>query len=136
VEGISDIHIIGIDPRRPPRIRKGPYINLFFQLNHKVPADWAEGFNRLLSKHRYTPKIVGEEWLYIDTWVRTPDEIPGLLETLRKNIMDCNRDYIARIEGERLAATKRVSTSDESSGEQAHLDGVLSRLKFGPPRSI
>ena len=31
MEGISDIKIIGIDEKRPPKIRKEPYIDLVFK---------------------------------------------------------------------------------------------------------
>ena len=39
MEGISDIRISGMDENRPPRIGKEPYINLYFRLVHKAPAD-------------------------------------------------------------------------------------------------
>ncbi len=37
MEGISDIKIVSIDSKRPPVIRKQPYIALFFTLSHKGP---------------------------------------------------------------------------------------------------
>ena len=38
MEGISDLKIIGTDERRPPIIRKEPYIDVFFKLSHQAPA--------------------------------------------------------------------------------------------------
>lgn len=84
MEGISDIRIVGLDERRPPRIRKEPYINLFFKLSHEAPADWCQCFNSLLAKHGSTPKIKPDEGLFIETWVRKPGEIEAHLELLKK----------------------------------------------------
>jgi len=51
VEGISDLRITGIDERRPPMIRNVSYIDIYFKLSHKAPADWCKAFNTLLRKH-------------------------------------------------------------------------------------
>ena len=50
MQNIMNIKIVGIDEKRPPLIRKEPYIDLFFQLSHKVPLDWCEDFNELTKK--------------------------------------------------------------------------------------
>ena len=73
MEGISDIKITGIDEKRPPVIRKEPYIDIFFKLSHQAPADWCKDFNALLSNHPTAPKIKEKEGLYIEGWVRTAD---------------------------------------------------------------
>ena len=78
MEGISDIRIIGMDEKRPPRIRKEPYIDLYFRLPHKAPLDGRQDFTELQSRQDYGSKINGDECLYIETWVRTPGEIAGL----------------------------------------------------------
>ena len=67
MKGISDLRIIGIDERRPPIIRKEPYIDLYFKLSHQAPADWCNDFNALLSKHPSAPKINPKEGLYIES---------------------------------------------------------------------
>ena len=132
MEGISDIRIAGMDENRPPRLRKEPYINLYFRLLHKAPPDWCEGFNDLLVKHEYTPKIYAEEGLYIETWVRSPDEIAGLFQVLKEKVTACTAQYI-----EKIAASKRDSDSDndllqkDGSGEQGRLNRVIAGLDFG-----
>ena len=132
MEGISDIRIAGMDENRPPRLRKEPYINLYFRLLHKAPPDWCEGFNDLLVKHEYTPKIYAEEGLYIETWVRSPDEIAGLFQVLKEKVTECTAQYI-----EKIAASKRESDSDnellqkEGGGEQGRLNRIIAGLDFG-----
>ena len=133
MEGISDLCIVGIDDRRPPRIRKEPYIDLYFRLNHKAPADWCALFNERISKHEYKPAIKPAEGLFIDAWVREPHEIPSLLETLKKAVADCSEVYIARIEERRRAAQGNSLSTDDVSPEQAELNRVLERLTFDPP---
>jgi hypothetical protein len=99
---------------------------------HKAPPDWCEGFNDLLVKHEYTPKIYAEEGLYIETWVRSPDEIAGLFQVLKEKVTECTAQYI-----EKIAASKRDSDSDndllqkDGSGEQGRLNRVIAGLDFG-----
>lgn len=88
MEGISDLRIIGIDEKRPPKIRKEPYIDVIFKLSHQAPGDWCDDFNALLAKHPATPKIKEKEGLYIEAWVRSPDEIVAFLELLNAKVSD------------------------------------------------
>jgi len=131
VEGISDIRIAGMDENRPPRLRKEPYINLYFRLLHKAPPDWCVGFNDLLVKHEYAPKINAEEGLFIEAWVRNPDEIAGLFQVLKEKVTECTTQYI-----EKIAASKRESDSDndllqkEGGGEQGRLNRIIAGLDF------
>lgn len=129
MEGISDIKIVGIDERRPPRIRKEPYIELYFRLSHKAPADWCQRFNALLSKHFYAPKIKVDEGLFIETWVRKPDEIRDLLELLKASVTRCHDEYIRNIEALELAALRPGSAAEES-GEQGRLNRILAELDY------
>ena len=129
MEGISDIKIIGIDAKRPPRIRKEPYIELFFELSHQAPAKWCEDFNRLVSKFEYTSKINLSTGLFIEAWVRKPDEIEKLLLSLKKAVKSCTEAYIARIEASaRAAADSNALTNDE--GEQGRLNRIVAALNF------
>ncbi len=108
MEGISDLKIIGIDERRPPIIRKEPYIDIFFKMSHKAPADWCSDLNALLHKHPTAPKINEKEGLFIETWVKSADEITVFLEMLKGKVADCNRTYIERIE----AAARKISQAE------------------------
>lgn len=129
MEGISDIKICGIDEMRPPRIRKEPYINLFFKLTHKAPVDWCEAFNRLVSKGSYPVKIETSSGLFIETWVRAPEEIEPVLDDLKKAVSTCNQEYIARVEAEASAAADVGGKSDDA-GEQGRLNRIIAELNF------
>lgn len=130
MEGISDIKIIGIDEKRPPKIRKEPYIDVIFQLSHQAPADWCRDLNNLMSKHPSTPKVDEKEGLYITSWVRSPDEIASLLKELKEKIYACSCEYINRIE----LSTRNASDANDSlsgaGGEQGRLNQIIADLDF------
>jgi hypothetical protein len=131
VEGISDLKIIGIDEKRPPIIRKEPYIDIFFKLSHQAPTDWCNDFNALLSKHPTSPRIKEKEGLYIESWVKTPDEIVAFLTLLKGKVADCNQQYIERIElSARNAAGAANDALAQESGEQGRLNKILGTLDF------
>jgi len=127
MEGISDIKIIGIDKKRPPRILKEPYINIYFVLSHKAIAGWCTDFNRLGAKYQYPAKIDETEGLYIDTWVRHIDEIHPQLTRLKATVKECSVAYVARIEA---ATAAGVATTSTDSAEQVRLNGVIAGLVF------
>lgn len=130
MEGISDLKIVGIDEKRPPKIRKEPYIDIVFKLSHQAPKDWCRDFNALLAKHPATPKIKEQEGLYIEAWVRKPDEIAAILDQLKVKVFDCNSQYIERIERSiRNAGTANASLAQEA-GEQGRLNRIIAGLDF------
>ncbi|MFO8024165.1 hypothetical protein [Thiohalophilus sp.] len=129
MEGISDIKICGIDETRPPRIRKEPYIDLYFKLSHQAPKAWCEDFNRLNDKKGHSVKIDASRGLFIESWVRLPEEISPLLESLKQVVSACNEQYITRIENEaRAAASAHAAPGDE--GEQGRLNRIIAELSF------
>lgn len=130
MEGISDIKITGIDERRPPKMRKEPYIDLVFKLSHKAPPDWCKDFNDSLAKTTYAPKIDQQEGLYIQTWVRTIDEIAAHLQLLKNGVTECTVRYIEKVQ--RLAQSAEGTTHllKEGSGEQGRLNAVIAGLNF------
>lgn len=131
MEGISDLKIIGVDERRPPIIRKEPYIDIFFKLSHKAPTDWCKDLNALLSKLPTSPRIKETEGLYLETWVKKPDEIVAFLTLLKAKVADCNHQYIERIElAARNAAGAANAAKGEDSGEQGRLNKILGALDF------
>lgn len=130
MEGISDIKIVGIDEKRPPKIRKEPYIDLYFKLSHKAPEDWCKDFNALMSKHSSKPRIKEKEGLYIDTWVKTPDDIVPLLELLKGKITECNNNYIKRIEDSIHKTNRDNDLLSEEMGEQGRLNRIIASLVF------
>ncbi|MGB5517847.1 MAG: hypothetical protein WBO73_05225 [Gammaproteobacteria bacterium] len=129
MEGISDIKIIGIDEMRPPRIRKEPYINLFFKLHHKAPKDWCEEFNHLVAKRQYPIKIEPAGGQFIETWVRKPDEIEHALDGLKEAVRQCNQEYIARILAE-ANATAEMDDNPTDTGEQGNLNRIVAGLNY------
>lgn len=130
VEGISDIKIIGIDERRPPKIRKEPYIDIVFKLSHQAPADWCNAFNTLLLKHPFSPKIKEEEGLYIEAYVRTPDEIITFLAQLKAKVAECTKQYIERIELAARSAGDVNSALAQEAGEQGRLNRIIAALDY------
>jgi hypothetical protein len=129
MEGISDIKISGIDEMRPPRIRKEPYINLFFKLIHKAPRDWCDHFNHLVAKREYPVKINPNGGLFIETWVRKPDEIEPALAGLKEAVSQCNQEYISRVLAEANSAAAMQDNPD-GTGEQAKLNRIVAGLNF------
>lgn len=131
MEGINDIKIIGIDEKRPPKIRSEPYIDLFFKLSHKAPEDWCKDFNALLSKHPTKPRIKEKEGLFIDAWVKSPDDIEQFLEQLKGKVTECSEQYIRRIELSVLNAERDgASLEEEVTGEQGRLNKIIAGLEF------
>ena len=130
MEGISDLKIIGIDDRRPPLIRKEPYIDVVFKLSHQAPADWCRDFNELMAKHPATPKINEKEGLYIEAWVRDPDVIAEFLELLKKTVIECSRQYITRIELKSQNAGDANALLAKETGEQGRLNRIIAGLDF------
>jgi hypothetical protein len=130
MEGISDLKIVGIDDKRPPIIRKEPYIDLFFKLSHQAPADWCSDFNALMRKHPTAPRIKEKEGVYIESWVKTPDEIVGFLSLLQDKVKDCNRQYIERINQAANTANSANSALKEESGEQGRLNKIIATLDY------
>lgn len=130
MEGISDIKIISIDEKRPPIIRKEPYIDIFFKLSHKAPVDWCKDFNALLSKHPTTPRVNEKEGLYISAWVRTPDEIVALLGQLKTSVADCTRAYIERIQLSQRNENEENTLAQQGGGEQQRLNQIVAALDF------
>lgn len=132
MEGISDICIVGIDERRPPRMRKEPYIDLYFKFSHQVPPLWGKGFNDLMAKHPYAPKVPLPDGMYIETWVRNPDEIAPLLDQLKRAVAECTREYIESIERSVRVASAAAAAVTEESGEQGRLNRIIAGLDFTP----
>jgi len=69
---------------------KEPYINLFFKRLHQAPEKWCEDFNQLVAKGKYPARINPAAGLFIETWVRKPDEIEAALALLKQAVRTCN----------------------------------------------
>jgi hypothetical protein len=131
VEGISDIKIIGIDEKRPPRIRREPYIDLFFRLSHKAPIDWCQDFASLQPRQDYTWKIDTDECLYIETWVRTPEEIAEQLQALKQAVAECNVHYIDKVQARERSRDGANANLQNDEGPQGQLNRIIAGLDYG-----
>ena len=130
MEGISDIKIVGIDKKRPPRVRKAPYIDVFFMLSHQAPKDWCEDFNDLANKLTPPVKIDKVEGVYVEAWVRDMSGIPAHLGDIKKTVAACNKQYIERILRMELDATTENGDSSGAGTEQLRLNAIVAALKF------
>ena len=130
MEGISDIKIVGIDERRPPTIRKEPYVDIVFKLSHQAPEDWCQDFNRLMSKHPSRAKIKEKDGVYIEGWVKTPDDIALYLEVLKKSVQLCTEQYIDRIEKALQKSSEKNASLSVESGEQGRLNKIVADLNY------
>ena len=130
MEGISDIKIVGVDERRPPIIRKEPYIDVYFKLSHQAPVDWCKAFNSLTSKLASAPKIKEKDGLFIETWVRNADEIIPLLELLKGKIVECTKLYIEEIEAASNKNNAANASAMSETGEQGRLNQIIASLNF------
>jgi hypothetical protein len=129
MEGISDIRISGFDDNRPPLIRKEPYIDLFFKLTHKAPKEWCDDFNQLVSKKKYSAKITPDTGLFIEAWVRKPEEIQNVLEELKAAVDNCTEKYIANINAA-ISAASNTQSKPGDEGEQGRLNKIIAALDF------
>ena len=131
MEGISDIKICGMDETRPPMIKKEPYIDLNFKLIHKAPKDWCNDFNMMASKDKSPAKIDPEAGLFIETWVRKPEEIEKTLDVLKTTITNCNNQYIERINAASVAAAaNQGGDKPKEEGPQGQLNKIITALNY------
>ena len=128
---INDLRIAGIDEHRLPKIRKEPYIDLHFRLSQRAPSDWCRDFNEALSKHAYAPRIKADEGLFIETWVRSIDEITGHFKFLQENVASCTKKYLEKIRVAEQETASRNSLLKREEGEQEKLNRIIAGLDFG-----
>lgn len=86
--------------------------------------------NDLLAKKSGNIKIKEKEGIFIETWVRTPDEIVDLLKLLKLNIAECTRQYIERIEIARHNSSVADLKLTQEMGEQGRLNEIIATLNF------
>lgn len=129
MKGISDLKIIGVDENRPPTLRKEPYIELYFKLNHEAPKEWIRDFNELTANGQYPVKIKPEEGLFIETWVRKPEEIEAAFNAITNAFHTCIENFIARVAA-RMNADKASLNDKKLSDAQIALNKIIENLKF------
>jgi hypothetical protein len=130
LEDIRDIKIVGIDEKRPPRIRKEPYIDLFFRLSHQAPKKWCQDFNKLAKDLVPPVKIDDNEGVFIDAYVRDMDNIAMHLDKIKRKIVLCNEQYIEEIRQRESAELARNVSLFGEEGEQGKLNKIIAALRF------
>ena len=130
LEDIRDIKIVGIDDKRPPRIRKEPYIDLFFRLSHQAPKKWCQDFNKLAKDLVPPVKIDDNEGVFIDAYVRDMDNIAMHLDKIKRKIVLCNEQYIEEIRQRESAELARNALLFGEEGEQGQLNKIIAALRF------
>ena len=130
MEDIRDIKIVGIDEKRPPRIRKEPYIDFFFRLSHQAPKKWCQDFNKLAKDLVPPVKIDDNEGVFIDAYVRDMDNIAMHLDKIKRKIVLCNEQYIEEIRQRESAELARNVLLFGEEGEQGKLNKIIAALRF------
>lgn len=130
MKDICDIRVIGIDEKRPPRVRKEPYIDLFFQLSQQPPKAWCEDFNQQAKDLVPPVKIDAKSGILIDAYVRNMDDIPAHFENIKKKVSLCNERYIETIRKQEQAEAAANACLLVEEGEQARLNAIVAALKF------
>ena len=130
MEDIRDIRIVGIDEKRPPRIRKEPYIGFFFRLSHQAPKKWCQDFNKLTKDLVPPVKIDDNEGVFIDAYVRDMDNIAMHLDKIKRKIVLCNEQYIEEIRQRESSELARNVLLFGEEGEQGKLNKIIAALRF------
>jgi hypothetical protein len=130
MEEICDIRIVGIDEKRPPIVRKEPYIDLFFRLSRQPPKAWCEEFNRLVKGMTPPVKIDVRTGIFIDAYVRSMDDIPAHFDNIRKKVNACNESYIESIRQQALDDTEANASRLNAGDEQTRLNLIVAGLEF------
>mgnify|MGYP001813069135 CR=1 len=130
LEEFPDIRITGIDEKRPPRIRKEPYIDLFFRLSNKPPEEWCDEFNALAKDLVPPAKIEKSAGAFIDSYVRDMKHIPEHLARIKEKIIACNQQYIEGIRLRELASAGKHASLRPDEGEQRALNLIVATLNF------
>ena len=134
MENILSLKIVGLDTKRPPRIRKEPYIDIFFELSDKAPKEWCDDFNKVGKQIDPPAKINTKEGLFIEAWVRNMDDIQKHLNIIKTKVTACNNLYIENIKLKELAEIEKNAALLRETGsqtEQSKLNKILVSLDYG-----
>ncbi len=130
MNAICDIKVIGIDSERPPRVRKEAYIDLYFRLSQKVPADWGSDFDALGRRLTPSPKIDKNSGECIVTYVNNMDLIAQHLADIRRTVAECNRAYQEKLDEQARALAASNASLQGLGGEQHRLNQIVAALEF------
>ena len=126
----NEIKIIGIDPNRPPRVRKEAYIDLFYQLSEDVTEEWCEDFSGFGRHVNPLAKIEKGSKCFIGTYVNDMEAIPAHFAQLKQAVNDCNTQYLEKIRQRELAQARDNATLEAQGGLQFKLNQIIASLEF------
>ncbi|MEO5342021.1 MAG: hypothetical protein H7842_01570 [Gammaproteobacteria bacterium SHHR-1] len=130
MDSINNLKIIGLDPRRPPIVRKEPYIDLIFELSHPAPEDWCDDFNNLNRGATPTVMIKKNPGLFIETYVREMGHIPRQLELIKAKVKQCSAEYLEKIRLKAIEEAAKNGSLSGAGGEQGKLNAILAELDY------
>ncbi|XOV89212.1 MAG: hypothetical protein ACFHX7_04785 [Pseudomonadota bacterium] len=125
----STFRLIGFDASRPPTVQPRPCIDLIFELDTAAPPLWCEMFNALAANGKYPVRIDPAEGLFVETWVRTGEEIEKVLDRIKALVAAGNTAYDARMNAPVVGVVSKAGEVIKSP-EQLRLDGMVARLNF------
>ncbi len=126
----KEIRIVGIDPDRPPRIRKEAYIDLFYRLSEDAPEEWCEDFNAFGRHVSPLAKVEKGGRRIIGSYVNDIDTIPAHFAQVKQAVADCNAQYIEKIRQREIALAKDNANLQEQGGQQFKLNEIIASLDF------
>ncbi len=130
MELFTDIKIIGIDEKRPPRIRKEPYIDLYFKLSQEPSVEWRGVFETLVRRIDPPIHVEPKSADIISTYVRDMKLIQAQLDVIKKKIAACNEEYRAYLIKKVAEDAEKLAKLSQGEGAQAKLNAIVSLLDF------
>ena len=126
----NEIKVIGIDANRPPRVRKEPYIDLFYQLSEDAPEEWCEDFSGFGRQLNPMAKIDKATRGFISTYVNDMNVIPAHFKQLKEAVADCNSQYLEKLRQKEAALARDGANLKEQGGQQLRLNEIVASLDF------
>ena len=126
----NEIKITGIDANRPPRVRKEPYIDMFYQLSEDAPEEWCEDFTGYGRQLNPMAKIDKSTRGIIGTYVNDMNFIPAHFAQLKEAVANCNVQYLEKLEQREAAMAKDNANLKEQGGQQFKLNEIVASLDF------
>lgn len=126
----NEIKIIGLDANRPPRIRKEPYIDMFYQLSEDAPEEWCDDFESYGRQLNPMAKIDKTTRIFINTYVNDMDVIPVHFAQLKEAVSNCNVQFVEKLQQRAAAQAKDDEKLQGQGGEQFKLNEIVASLEF------
>ena len=124
------IKITGIDANRPPRIRKEPYVDIFYKLSEEAPEDWCEAFNGFGRHVNPMAKIDDANRGIINTYVNDIEAIPAHFQRLKQAVAECNTEYRVKLRKREREMARVNADLQTGDGAQSRLNKIIASLDY------